>query len=266
MIVKALGASWGHSLALGADAAHSLGDLGALGLSWYADRQRHRPPMAHFTFGWGRLEVLAGLANALLLWGFAVGLGWDALHNWQQPAANALIMAGTAGLSVVANGLLAWGFRDAQDLNRRSTLGHLATDSAGSLGILCAAAVLWRTGWTPVNALVTLCIAALMVWAGWGVVRDTLRVLLEAAPAGLPLAEIAARMAAVPGVDALHDLHVWTVSSASPALACHITLSASAPPAQDVLCRLHDVLVPYGIMHSTIQVETGPEAHAEPPW
>ncbi len=266
ILAKALGAWWGHSLALGADAAHSLGDVGALGLAWYADRQRHRPPAAHFTFGWGRLEVLAGLANALLLWVLAGALGWDALQHWRQPAANAGIMAIAAGISLVANGALAWGFRDPQDFNRRSTLWHLATDSAGSFGVLLAAAVLWRTGWTPVNAVVTLIIAALMVWGGWGVVRDTVRVLLEAAPASLPLAEIEAKMAAVSGVDQVHDLHVWTVSSEAPALACHVTLTPSAPPPQDVLCELHEVLEPYGITHSTIQIETEAEAHPHPPW
>lgn len=266
ILAKALGAWWGHSLALGADAAHSLGDVGALGLAWYADRQRHRPPSAHFTFGWGRLEVLAGLANALLLWVLAGALGWDALQHWQQPAASAGIMAVAAGISLVVNGALAWGFRDPQDLNRRSTLWHLATDSAGSFGVLLAAAVLWRTRWTPVNAMVTLIIAVLMVWGGWGVVRDTVRVLLEAAPASLPLAEIEEKMAAVPGVDQVHDLHVWTVSSETPALSCHVTLTASAPPPQDVLCDLHEVLEPYGITHSTIQIETEAEAHPHPPW
>ena len=266
IVAKALGAWWGHSLALGADAAHSLGDVGALGLAWYADRQRRRPPTAHFTFGWGRLEVLAGLANALLLWVMAGALGWDALQHWRQPAANAGIMAVAAGVSLIANGALAWSFRDPQDFNRRSALWHLATDSAGSFGVLLAAAVLWRTGWTPVNAVVTLVIAVLMIWGGWGVVRDTVRVLLEAAPASIPLAEVEAQMAAVPGVEAVHDLHVWTVSSEAPALACHVTLTAAAPPPQDVLCRLHEVLVPYGITHSTIQIETEAEAHPHPPW
>lgn len=266
IVAKALGAWWGHSLALGADAAHSLGDVGALGLAWYADRQRHRPPTIQFTFGWGRLEVLAGLANALVLWVLAGALGWDAVQHWRQPAANAGIMAIAASISLVANGVLAWGFRDPRDFNRRSTLWHLATDSAGSFGVLLAAAVLWRIGWTPINAVVTLVIAALMVWGGWGVVRDTIRVLLEAAPASLPLAQIEAKMAAVSGVDQVHDLHVWTVSSEAPALACHVTLTAAAPPPQDVLCALHDVLEPYGITHSTIQIETEAETHPHPPW
>lgn len=184
---------------LGADAAHSRGvwaRWGWLGMP-IASGAGHRPPTLHLA---GGLEVLAGLTNAPLLWVMAGALGWDALQHWQQPAANAGIMAVAAGVSLIANGVLAWGFRDPQDINRRSALWHLATDSAGSLGVLLAAAVLWRTGWSPVNAVVPLVIAVLMGWGGWGVVRDTVRVLLEAAPASIPLAQIAAQMAAVPGV------------------------------------------------------------------
>lgn len=266
IIIKALGAWWGHSLALGADASHSLGDIGALGLAGYADRQRRQPPTSQMTFGWGRLEVLMGLANALLLWGLAAGMSWQAIRHWHQPAANALIMALAAALSLGANAVLAWSFRDPHDLNRRSTLWHLATDSAGSFGVLLAAGILQFTGWTPINAMVTIVIAALMGWGGWGVVRDTVRVLLEAAPASYAAADLAATLEAVGGVDRVHDLHVWTVGSDQPALACHVTLTADAPPAQDVLCRMHDVLAEHGIDHCTIQIETAEEAHAEPPW
>lgn len=266
VLVKALGAWLGHSLALGADAGHSLGDVGALGMAAYADRQRRRPPTNQLTFGWGRLEVLMGLFNALVLWGLAVGMSWQALRHWHQPAANTLIMAVAATVSLVANALLAWGFRDPHDLNRRSTLWHLATDSAGSFGVLIGAGILQVTGWTPINAVVTLLIAVLMVWGGWSVVRDTVRVLLEAAPASLPAADLTATMEAVGGVDHVHDLHVWAVSSDQPALACHVTLTADAPPAQDVLCQLHDVLAEQGIDHCTIQIETAEEAHWEPPW
>lgn len=266
VIIKALGAWWGHSLALGADAGHSVGDVGALGLAAYADRKRRQPPTQQLTFGWGRLEVLMGLLNALLLWGLAGGMSWQAIAHWQQPTANAFIMAVAATLSLVTNGVLAWGFRDAHDLNARSTLWHLATDSAGSFAVLLAAGVLQYTGWTPINAVVTLVIAALMVWGGWGVVRDTVSVLLEAAPATLRTEDLTRTLEAVSGVNRIHDLHVWAVSSDQPALACHVTLDADAPPAQDVLCQLHDVLAEQGIDHSTIQIETAEEAHVEPPW
>lgn len=132
--------------------------------------------------------------------------------------------------------------------------------------MLLAAGILQLTGWTPVNAVVTLFIAALMVLGGWGVVRDTVRVLLEGAPAAIWPEDLTRTMEAVGGVDEVHDLHVWTVSSDQPALACHVTLSADAPPAQKVLCQLHDALAVHGINHCTIQIETREEAHAEPPW
>lgn len=265
--LKAFGAWAGHSLALGADAAHSLGDVGALGLAWYADRQRHRPPTAALTFGWGRVEILAGLLNALVLWGLAGALGWTAIRQWNLPApASAGIMAVASIISLVVNGVLAWGFQDAQDVNRRSTLWHLLTDAAGSLGVLVGAGILAATGWQPINAVVTLAIAILMVWGPWSIIRDTLRILLEATPAEVPIADITKRMEAVPGVARVHDLHVWAVGSQQWALACHVEIAESPPSAQTVLCDLHECLAEYGIDHTTIQLETAAEAHAEPPW
>ncbi len=267
VLLKVLGAWAGHSLALGADAAHSLGDVGALGLAWYADRQRNRPPTDVLTFGWGRVEILVGLLNALVLWALAGALGWAAVRQWSHPtAANAEIMALAAGVALVVNGVLAWNFRESEDLNRRSTWWHLMTDAAGSLGVLVGASILAATGWRPINAVVTLAIVLLMIWGPWSIIRDTFRILLEATPAKVPLADIAAKMQAVPGVARVHDLHVWAVGSQQWALACHIELAASPPSAQTVLCDLHDCLAGFGFDHTTIQLETSAEAHPEPGW
>lgn len=267
VLIKGLGAWFGHSLALEADAAHSLGDVGALGLAWYADQQRHRPPTASLTFGWGRVEILTGLLNALVLWGLAVYLGWTALHQWAHPeTANAGVMALAAAIALVANGGLAWSFRNPEDLNRRSTLWHLLTDAAGSLGVLIAAGILAVTGWGPINAMVTLAIAALMVWGPWSVIRETLRILLEATPTAVPIVDITHGMEAVAGVGRVHDLHVWAVGSQQWALTCHVELVETSRSAQTILCDLHECLAQYGIDHTTIQLETPAESHAEPPW
>ncbi len=267
VVFKALGAWAGHSLALGADATHSLGDLGTLGLAWYADRQRKRPPTATLTFGWGRVEILVGLLNALVLWGLAGFLGWTAVHQWVHPtAANAAIMAIAAGVALVANSLLIWKFRNPEDVNQRSTWWHLMTDAAGSLGVLVGAGILAATGWRPINAVVTLVIVVLMVWGPWPIVRDTFGILLEATPAKVPLADITAKMESVPGVARIHDLHVWAVGSHQWALACHVELSAAPPSGQTVLCALHDCLAEFGFDHTTIQLETSGEAHPEPGW
>lgn len=267
VVLKAIGAWAGHSLALGADAAHSLGDVGALGLAWYADRQQRRPPTPALTFGWGRVEILAGLVNALVLWGLAGAMAWRAVGQWTHPAiANPGIMAGASALALIINGVLAWLFRDPTDLNQRSTAWHLLTDAAGSLSVLVGAGILAVTGWEPINAVVTWGIAALMFWGPWSIIRDTLRILLEATPPAVPLGEITAHMESVPGVTKVHDLHVWAVGSQQWALASHVTLTADAPPAQDVLCHLHDVLSAQGINHCTIQIETAAEAHPHPPW
>ena len=267
VVLKALGAWAGHSLALGADAAHSLGDVGALGLAWYADRQRQRPPTAALTFGWGRVEILVGLLNALILWGLAGALGWTAVRQWSHPtAANPEIMALAAGVALVVNSVLAWSFRNPDNVNQRSTWWHLMTDAAGSLGVLIGAGILAATGWRPINAVVTLVIVVLMIWGPWSIVRDTFRILLEATPAKVPLADITAKMQSVPGVAQVHDLHIWAVGSHQWALACHVELSASPPSGQTVLCDLHDCLAGFGFDHTTIQLETAAETHPEPGW
>jgi cobalt-zinc-cadmium efflux system protein len=267
VVIKAIGAWWSHSLALGADAAHSLGDVGALGLAWYADWQRRQPPTPQLTFGWGRVEVLVALLNAIVLWALAGGLVWEAILQWQHPTpSKSLIMALAAGIALIINAALAWGFRDPQDLNRRSTLWHLVTDAAGSLGVLIGAVILSLTGWDRVNSVITVVIAGLMVFGAWGIMRDTVRVLLEATPAALPIANITQYIESIPGVARVHDLHVWTVGSGQLALACHVNLSPTAPPSQEVLCQLHDVLAQHGIDHTTIQLETPAESHREPSW
>jgi cobalt-zinc-cadmium efflux system protein len=267
--IKAIGAYVGHSLALAADAAHSLGDVAALGLGWYAERQLMRPPTVHLTFGWGRIEVLVGLVNAVVLWILAAILGWEAWRQWFYPSlASPPIMAGAAALALLVNLVLAWRFRVRQNLNQDSIFWHLTSDGLGSLGVLVAAAVITATGFQGASSLVTFAIALLIVWGAWGVVRGTLRVLLEATPAWLPLDDVLAALAEVPGVVRVHDLHVWSVGSQQAALACHVQVdeSRAAGAGQDLLCELHDLLASFGIEHTTIQVETASEVHSEPSW
>lgn len=266
VIVKAFGARISHSLALSADAAHSLGDVGALGMAWYADRQYRKAPTDTLTFGWGRVEILVGLLNALVLWLLAGVFFWSGIHQWIHPTpANPGIMALAASLALVVNLVLAWWFRQPDDINGQSTLWHLLSDAAGSLGVLVGAGILGTTGWTPINAVVTIIIAGLMVVGPWSVIRDALRVLLEATPTEVPVADITRRMEALPGVSRVHDLHIWVVGSHQWALSCHVSV-VGTPASQELLCDLHDCLADYGIDHSTIQLETAAEAHEEPPW
>lgn len=269
VVVKLVAGVWAQSLALKADAVHSLGDVGALALAWYADRSRQRPPTHRLTFGWGRTEILVGLLNALALWGLAVTFVWQAWQAWHHPVpANPVIMAIAALISLVANGILAKRFVHSHDLNRQSTFWHLVSDAAGSLGVLAAAIILFFTKWQPINAVTTVAIALLMFWGAWGVVRDTISILLEAAPASLPMADIIKELERVPHVERVHDLHVWTIGSHQPALSCHVRLKnhTPLPPSQEILCDLHDILERWGIDHSTIQVETHEETHSEPSW
>ena len=269
VVLKAFGGIWAQSLALEADAVHSLSDVAALGLAWYADRVQRRPPSPGMSFGWGRTEVLVGLLNAVVLWILAAVFLWQAWFQWLHPvSANVGIMAVTAALALITNALLAARFSHAHDFNRRSTFWHLLTDAAGSAGVLIAALILGLLGWAQINSVVTVVIAILMVWGSWGIIRDTLRVLLESTPTGVSLEAITRSLEAVAAVDRVHDLHVWSVGSHQLALACHVTMTATTPVSQtqDILCQLHDLLATYDIHHTTIQMETADEVHDEPDW
>ncbi len=269
VIAKAWGGIWANSLALEADAVHSVSDVAALGLAWYADRLQRRPPSQRMSFGWGRTEILIGLLNAVVLWILAAWFLWQAWHQWIHPViTNAPVMAVTAILALITNTILAMAFSHGDDFNRRSTFWHLLTDAAGSAGVLVAAGILGVFGWLPINSVITVAIAILMVWGSWGIIRDTLHVLLESTPKDISLQAIMASLEAVPGVERVHDLHAWTVGSHQLALACHVTMMPTTPisDSQTLLCQLHDLLASYGIHHTTIQMETADEIHSEPDW
>ncbi|MCY0879181.1 MAG: cation diffusion facilitator family transporter [Firmicutes bacterium] len=267
LVVKALGALFSHSLALAGDAAHSLGDTGALALALFADRQKFRPPTRQLSFGWGRVEILVALVNALVLWMMAGGLTVEAVRQWQHPGhVNSHIMLGVAVLSLVVNVALLRSVPRHEDMNHRATWWHLVSDVSSSLSVLLASLILLFTGWGPVNALAALVIAALIVLGAWGIIRDAIHILLEATPPEIDVDRLIGEIESVPGVEHVHDLHLWTIGSRQWALACHVSLGEAAGTPQAVLCTLHDIMASYGVHHTTIQLETADEGHPEPSW
>lgn len=269
ILAKAVGARWSHSLALWADAGHSLTDIAALALSWYAWRQAQRPPTPTLTFGYARSEVLAALANSLGLVVVAGALAWEAVGRFAHPVTvQPAIMAVTAGLAIAVDVFLAVGFRGSSNLNARSAWLHLMTDAAGSLGVVISAAIVGIAGWTWVDPAVTIGISALIVVSAWGITKEAVSVLMEAAPSGIQLADVLRLIQRVQGVTSVHDVHVWSVSTGKNALACHLQLDTAATlqDSQAVLHQVEAALAPMGIGHVTIQVETPdrPDGHA--PW
>jgi cobalt-zinc-cadmium efflux system protein len=241
--IEALGGWWSHSLALLGDAGHMVTDGVALGGAVLAARMAARPPSRHHSYGLGRAEVVAALLNGLL--------------QSPTPVSGGVVMfvaaAGLAANIAVAL-LLSSGERT---LNVRGALLHVMGDVLGSVAALVSGTVIHFTGWTPIDALVSLLICALIVYSSFRLVRDALHVLMEGVPPHLDLREVGRAMAHVDGrVRSVHDLHIWSVSSGVVALSAHVVID-ELRSWDDVLEKLRLLLQQrYRIEHVTLQPET----------
>jgi cobalt-zinc-cadmium efflux system protein len=261
MLVEAAGALWTGSLALAADAGHMLADTGALALALFAAWIAARPPTPAKTFGYYRVEILAALVNALILFGVA---GWILLEAYQRILTPRPVLGGPmlviAALGLGVNGISAWLLHQsaAASLNVRAAYLEVVTDALASVGVLVAAIVVMVTGWTVIDPLVSVGIAIVIVPRTWRLLTQAVNVLLEGTPAHLALGEIEAAMVQVAGVRRIHDLHVWTLTSGREAMSAHVVVED--PRQSDRLLEaLHAVLhARFGIDHTTIQLEKDP--------
>jgi cobalt-zinc-cadmium efflux system protein len=258
VIEAAAGFAYG-SMALVADAGHNLSDVLALVLAWFASIAARRPPSGRFTYGFKSSTILAALGNALLL-AFAIGVilieTFHRLMTPQQPEGMAMVVV--AGIGVGINALTAMLFmRGQEDINIRGAYLHMAADALVSLGVVVAGVAIIFTGFSWIDPLVSLVIVAAIAWGTWGLARDSLTMGLLAAPARIDLAEVKAHLASFEGVTAVHDLHVWPMSTTETALTAHLVMPGR--PASDSFLRdLADSLeTRFGVGHSTLQVESG---------
>ncbi|MBI1402681.1 MAG: cation diffusion facilitator family transporter [Porphyrobacter sp.] len=247
------------SVALVADAGHNLSDVLALALAWVASIAARRPPSGRFTYGYKSSTILAALANALLL---AIAIGailFETIHRMttpQEPQGMAMVIV--AGIGIAINTLTAMLFvRGQSDLNVRGAFLHMAADALVSLGVVVAGGLILWTGLAWIDAAVSLAIVAVIAWSTWGLARDSVAMGLLAAPPGIDLGEVRRHLAGLEGVDAVHDLHVWPMSTTETALTAHLVMPerrAGDGFLRDVAAGLHER---FGVDHATIQVETG---------
>jgi cobalt-zinc-cadmium efflux system protein len=248
------------SLALLADAAHMLSDGFALGLALFAAWLAQRPATPERSFGWRRAEVLAALANALVLVGLGAWIVWQAAGRLSEPpevTGGWVLAAGVAGL--VVNLAAARVLHGAgSGLNVRAALLHVMADLASSVGVVVAGAVVLLTGWSYADPLAGLLIGVLVVLSTFRVVRETVGVLLEGAPAGMDAREVGTAIASLDGVVDVHDLHLWTITSGFPALSAHVLVAPGAD-CHAIRRRLEEILRErFGLTHTTLQVEHAP--------
>ncbi|HUQ22287.1 MAG TPA: cation diffusion facilitator family transporter [Gaiellaceae bacterium] len=248
------------SLALLADAAHMLSDTLALALALFAAWLAQRPATPERSFGWRRAEVLAALANALVLVALGAWIVWAAVGRLSDPPRVTgawVVAAGLAGLLVnlVAARVLHAG---GSGLNVRAAMLHVLADLASSAGVVLAGVLVLATGWAYADPIVAIVIGMLVVLSTGGVLRETIGVLLEGAPAGMDAREVGAAIAAADGVVGVHDLHLWTITSGFPALSAHVLVAAGTDChaiRRDLEVVLRDR---FALTHTTLQVEHAP--------
>jgi len=258
-VIEVAGALAANSLALLADAGHLLTDVAGVGLALLAIWFAGRPPTPGRTFGYQRLEILAAVANAVLLFGIATIVLIGAIRRIGDPPEIATrLMLAVALVGLAANALSAWLLRDAQrtSLNVRGAYLEVLGDLFASAAVIVAAIVIAVTGWTPADTIASLGIAILILPRTVRLLRDATDVLLEATPRDVDLDHVRRHILDAPGVVDCHDLHAWTITSGMNVLSAHVVLGRDANPTLvlDELCSC--LADDFDIEHSTFQLET----------
>ena len=269
LVLEVAGGLLTHSLALLADAAHMFADVAALTLAWAGTALGERAPTGRHTFGLARAEVLAAFVNAQMLLVASVGILWEAWQRWRAPAPiHTGLMLGVAAVGLVANLAAAAILHEGREssLGIRAAYLEVVTDALASISVLIAAAVMAKTGWYHLDTLLSAVIAVVILPRGVSLLREAAHILLEGAPADIDIPRVRAAILGVAGVEAIHDVHFWTLTSGLHSASVHIRARAGSPR-DAVLAGVQGVLREQcGVDHATIQVEQGDETicHIEP--
>jgi cobalt-zinc-cadmium efflux system protein len=256
-LAEVVGGFLSNSLALLADAGHMLTDVGALALSLFVAWFSRRPQTAEKTFGYLRWEILAALLNGATLLAVSAWIVVEAVLRLRQPEAVASgTMLVVAALGLVVNLAAAWVLRPASgsSLNLRGAYLHVLSDLLGSVAAVTAALVVRYTGVATADPIASILMTLLIVRGAWALVRESVDVLLEATPAHISLGAVRKQLEAIPGVESVHDLHVWSVASGMVAMSAH-AIVREPERQQHVLEHIHDAMLLFGIHHVTIQLE-----------
>ena len=258
MVFEAVGGWITGSLALLADAGHMLTDVAGLALAVIAMKFAERPATAERTYGYHRVEILAALTNAVVLVGVSLLILGEALERLRQPPVVStgpmVVIASTAlVLNVVSVLLLKKGSEDS--LNVKGAYLEVLSDMVASLGVIIAGSIMWATGWYYADPIVSAGIGLFILPRTWGLLKEAVGVLLEGTPADVNLEAVRAVIGATPGVESVHDLHVWTLTTRMNALSAHAVLGEGAFH-QDVLPAVRERLAhEFRITHVTLQLE-----------
>jgi cation diffusion facilitator family transporter len=268
LVAEVVGAALSGSLALLVDAGHMATDAVGIGLALGAVTLAQRPPRGRRTFGWQRLEILAAVANGVLLLGVCAFVVVEAVRRIGDPpdiGSGVMLAVAAVGLAVNLVGLMLLRSGRRESLPVRGAYLEVLGDALGSVAVVVAAAVIATTGWTPADTVASLVVGALVLPRAWQLLREALDVLLEAAPRGVDLDSVRRHMKQVDGVLDVHDLHAWTITSGMPVLSAHVVVTDEALQAGhggrvlDALCAC--LGTHFDVEHCTFQLEG--ERHAD---
>jgi len=252
------------SLALLADAGHNLSDVFGLVLAWGAFRLASRPPTARRTYGLGRTTILAALLNSVLLAAAGGGIAWEAVRRLAHPdpvAGGVVMWAAGAGIVVNAGTALLFVRVRKGDLNARAAFLHMAADAGVSAGVVLAGLAMLTTGYLWIDPIVSLAVVAAIGLGTWGVLRESLDLALDAVPRGVDREAVEAYLAGLPGITAVHDLHIWGMSTTQTALTAHLVKPDAAGDDALLACICEELAQRFGIEHATVQRERGDGTH-----
>jgi cobalt-zinc-cadmium efflux system protein len=260
LIAEVVGGIISNSLALLSDAGHVLADIVALSLSAYALRQAQRPPSHRMTFGYHRIGVIVAIINSMAIFAIAGIIFFEAVRRLQSPPeVNSTIMLAIAAGGLAANLIVAFWLRDArkESLNVKSAFWHVLGDALASVGVILGAIVIKATGFAEADAIISIVIGLIIAASAWGILSEGISVLLESTPSHINLAELAASIRAIPGVNEVHDLHVWSLTPNLHALSSHIVIEDRlTSEAALVRAQVEKLLAErYEINHTTLQIE-----------
>jgi cobalt-zinc-cadmium efflux system protein len=247
-----------HSLALLADAGHNLSDVLGLALSWGAAVLSRRGPSGRFTYGLKSSSILAALANAVILLVVTGGIAWEGVLRVIEPVAvNSRVMIWVAAAGIVVNGGTALLFASGRghDLNIKSAFLHMAADAIVTAGIVVAGVVIGLTGWLRLDPAISLVVSVVIVIGTWDLLKSAIGLALDAVPEHVDAAAVRDYLQGLPGTAALHDLHIWGMSTTETALTCHLVMPAGHPGDAALNAIAQELHRRFGIAHATIQIE-----------
>lgn len=248
-----------NSVALLADAAHNFADALGLLIAWIAHILAARLPTRRYTYGLRSVSILSALANGAILLVTTGGIVWEAVSRFFEPGevAASVVMI-VAALGIVVNGASAWLLMAGQkDLNIRGAFLHLVGDAAVSAGVVGGGAVILLTGWHWVDPLISLVISVVIVVLAWGLLKEATNLSLDAVPGAIDPEAVRQMLDDLPGVESIHDLHIWAMSTAETALTVHLVMSKGHPGDLFIKTVCDAVRDKFGIGHATVQIETG---------